>query len=44
MEKKKQYNGLDAVKFFLALLIAQRHIIQIFFDGNSRWRILIGTW
>lgn len=44
MEKKKQYNGLDAVKFILALLVAQRHIIQIFFDGNSRWRILIGNW
>lgn len=44
MEKKKQYNGLDAVKFILALLVAQRHIIQIFFDGNSRWRILVGNW
>lgn len=44
METKKQYNGLDVTKFILALLVAQRHIIQIFFEADSRWRILIGNW
>lgn len=44
MEKKRQYPGLDVVKFILALLVAQRHVIQIFFVESSRWRTLIGSW
>lgn len=44
METKKQYNGLDAVKFLLAVLVAQRHIVQIFFGADSRWRILLNNW
>jgi len=44
MEKKIQYPGLDVVKFLLALLVAQRHVIQIFFVEDSRWRTIIGSW
>lgn len=44
MEKAKQYPGLDVVKFVMALLVAQRHIIQIFFPETSRWRLIIGSW
>lgn len=44
MAGKKVYNGLDVVKFILALLIAQRHIVQIYFGTDSKWRILIGNW
>jgi serine/alanine racemase len=28
----------------MALLVAQRHIIQIFFQENSRWRVIVGSW
>lgn len=44
MAEKKQYNGLDVVKFFMALLVAQRHVVQIFFGVDSKWRIIIGNW
>lgn len=44
MERQRQYPGLDVVKFFLALLVAERHVIQIFFTEDSRWRLLIGSW
>lgn len=44
METKKQYNGLDVVKFALSLLVAQRHVVQIFFDASSPWRILLNNW
>ena len=44
MEKRRQYPGLDVVKFFLALLVAERHVIQIFFVEGSRWHVLIGSW
>lgn len=44
MQARKQYNGLDAVKFILAILVAARHIIQIFFTADSRWHLLIGSW
>lgn len=44
METRKQYNGLDVVKFFLAVLVAQRHVIQIFFGADSKWRILLNNW
>ncbi len=44
MENRKQYNGLDVLKLIMALLVTQRHIIQIFFPESSRWRIIIGCW
>lgn len=44
METKKQYNGLDVVKFFLAVLVAERHVVQIFFDASSKWRVLLNNW
>lgn len=44
METRKQYNGLDVVKFVLAVLVAQRHVVQIFFGADSRWRILWNNW
>lgn len=44
METRKQYNGLDVVKFFLAVLVAQRHVVQIFFGADSKWRILLNNW
>lgn len=44
MEMRRQYQGLDVVKFLLALLVAQRHIVQIYFGADSRWRILLNNW
>jgi len=44
MGAKKQYNGLDAVKFVLSILVAMRHIIQIFFTAESRAHMWIGAW
>lgn len=44
MQERRHYNGLDAVKFILAVLVAMRHIIQIFFTADSRWHLLIGSW
>lgn len=44
MQERKQYNGLDVVKFLLAILVAARHIIQVFFTQDSRWHVLIGSW
>ncbi len=44
MVEKKQYNGLDVVKVTMAVLIAARHMIQIFYPVESKWRVLIGAW
>lgn len=44
MGAKKQYNGLDTVKFILSILVALRHIIQIFFTAESRAHMWIGAW
>ena len=44
MEKRKMYYGLDLLKFALAILVAARHMIQVFYAGDSRWRLLIGSW
>lgn len=44
METKKQYYGLDVVKFFLAVLVAERHVVQIYFGASSKWRILLNNW
>lgn len=44
MGAKKHYNGLDAVKFILSILVAMRHMIQIFFTAESRAHMWIGAW
>lgn len=44
MEERKMYYGLDLLKFALAILVAARHMIQVFYAGDSRWRLLIGSW
>lgn len=44
MGKKRQYNGLDVVKVCLAVLVASRHMIQIFYPAESKWRLVIGAW
>lgn len=44
MVEKKQYNGLDVVKVLLAVAVAARHMIQIFYPVESKWRLLIGAW
>lgn len=44
MAEKKQYYGLDIVKFILAVLVAERHVVQIYFDASSKWRILWNNW
>ncbi|MCD8083029.1 MAG: acyltransferase [Clostridiales bacterium] len=44
MEEKKQYYGLDVVKFVLALLIAGRHMVQVFYAAESPWRLYINYW
>lgn len=44
MSIKKQYIGLDVVKFILAILVAMRHLIQVFFTAESRGHLLVGSW
>ncbi len=44
MEKKKQYNGLDIMKVIMAVLVAARHMIQLFYPAESKWRLVIGAW
>lgn len=44
MEQKKQYYGVDVVKFILALLVAGRHMIQVFYAQESPWRLPVGSW
>ena len=44
MSRKKQYCGLDLLKFIMALLVAARHMIQVFYPAESRWRLVIGSW
>ena len=44
MEKKQQFYGLDILKFVMAVLVAARHMIQVFYAGDSRWRLLVGSW
>lgn len=44
MQTKQQYYGLDVLKFILAILVAARHVIQVFFTADSRAHILIGSW
>ena len=43
MEKRKYYYGFDLLKFVMALLVAARHMIQVFYSEDSRWRVLIGS-
>ena len=44
MNEKKQYCGLDLLKFIMAILVAARHMIQVFYPAESRWRLVIGSW
>ena len=44
MNEKKQYCGLDLLKFIMAVLVAARHMIQVFYPAESRWRLIIGSW
>ncbi len=44
MNEKKQYCGLDLLKFIMAVLVAARHMIQVFYPAESRWRLMIGSW
>lgn len=44
MDTKKQYIGLDVVKVALAVLIAARHLVQIFFPVESKWRLIVAAW
>lgn len=44
MTEKRQYNGLDVVKAVMAVLVAARHMIQIFYPAESKWRLVIGAW
>lgn len=44
MVEKRQYNGLDVTKAVLAVLVAARHMIQIFYPEESKWRLVIGAW
>ena len=44
MVEKRQYNGLDVTKAVLAVLVALRHMIQIFYPEESKWRLVIGAW
>ncbi len=44
MGKQTYYPGLDVLKLCMALLVAQRHIIQIFYEEGSPWRAVIGYW
>lgn len=44
MEKRKQYCGLDVLKFVMAVFVAARHMIQVFYAADSRWRLLVGQW
>ena len=44
MNGKKQYCGLDLLKFVMAVLVAARHMIQVFYPAESRWRLIIGSW
>ncbi len=42
--EKKQYYGLDLLKFIMAILVAARHVIQIYYPAESKWRLVIGCW
>lgn len=44
MAERKQYNGLDVTKFILAVLVALRHVVQLYYPVESKWRLLICSW
>lgn len=44
MGKRTMYYGLDLLKFGMALLVAGRHMIQVFYSIDSKWRLLVGSW
>ena len=44
MNGKNNIGGLDLLKFVMAVLVATRHMIQVFYPAESRWRLIIGSW
>lgn len=44
MGKRTMYYGLDLLKLGMALLVAGRHMIQVFYGIDSKWRLLVGSW
>ena len=32
------------LKFIMAVLVAARHVIQIYYPAESKWRLVIGCW
>ncbi len=44
MTNKRMYPGLDLLKLAMAVLVAGRHMIQVFYQADSRWRLYIGSW
>lgn len=44
MSMKKQYSGLDVVKVTMALLVAARHMVQVFYAADSPWQRIIISW
>lgn len=44
MEERKDYPGFDFLKLGMALLVAERHVIQVFFEESNLWRVYIGSW
>ena len=41
---KKHNTMVGSAKFLMALLVAARHVIQIYYPAESRWRLVIGNW
>ncbi len=44
MNKQRNYPGLDVLRMILALIIVERHIIQIFFPEIQPWTKIIVYW
>lgn len=44
LRQKKQYPGLDVIKFVMAVLVAQRHLVQFFYGTDGLWYLLIVQW
>lgn len=44
MNDKKQYYGLDILKFVMAILVAMRHIVQSYYQPEDRLQLIIFRW
>ncbi len=44
MNKQRNYPGLDVLRIILAIIIVERHIIQIFFPEIMPWQKIIVYW